>query len=565
MPEAAQGAPSMSPSDPSAGARLDPMGGHGVLRPLSPLPAEWRSLLHAFVRQARRDPKRPALRDSSGAAISYGQTLMRASALARVLARELGPEEYVGLMLPPMVPSAVANVALGLLGKIPVNLNYTTNQQMVDAAVIQCHIKTVITSAKVLDKCPIRPAAALMMLEDVPAKVRPSDKVFAATVAKAVPVKMLGRFLPGLRTRGLDDLATIIFTSGSTGDPKGVMLTHRNILCNVLQVQEQIHLAEREMILGILPFFHSFGYTIGLWTALVLGKTVVYHFNPLDARTIGKLCEEHGVTLVAGTPTFARMYLKACRPEQFKTLKHLILGAEKLKDECYREIKATLGIEPMQGYGTTELSPVVSVNVPSDAAMPDGRVVHANRPGSVGLPVPGTSVKTVHPETGADLPRGATGLICVKGPQVMSGYLHKPEATAQVLKDGWYSTGDLGFVDEDGFLTITDRISRFSKIAGEMVPHVGVESAIMSAAAVDEQQVAVTSRPDPKHGERLCVLYTDLGADPDEIHRRLVSAGVPRLWIPSVRDFIQVDAIPITGTGKIDLKALREVAAGQPA
>ena len=199
------------------------------------------------------------------------------------------------------------------------------------------------------------------------------------------------------------------------------------------------------------------------------------------------------------------------------------------------------------------------------ATGPDGRTIHANRPGSVGLPVPGTSVKTVHPETGEDLAPGATGLICVKGPQVMSGSLHKPEATAQVLKDGWYSTGDLGFVDEDGFLTITDRISRFSKIAGEMVPHVGVESAVMSAAGVDEQQVAVTALPDPRHGERLCVLYTDLGASPDEIHRRLVAAGVPRLWIPSVRDFIQVDAIPITGTGKIDLKALREAAARQPA
>jgi acyl-[acyl-carrier-protein]-phospholipid O-acyltransferase/long-chain-fatty-acid--[acyl-carrier-protein] ligase len=551
-----------SPRGP-LGARRDPNGGHGVLRPLSPLPTEWRSLLHAFVHQARRDPSRIAIRDSSGSVLTFGQTLMRASALARVLSRELGPEEYVGLMLPPMVPSAIANLALGLLGKIPVNLNYTTNQEMVDAAVVQCHIKTVLTSGKVLEKCPIRPSAELMMLEDVPAKVRASDKLFAAAVGKAVPLAALGRFLPGLRTRGLDDLATIIFTSGSTGEPKGVMLTHRNILSNVLQVQEHINLDDREVILGILPFFHSFGYTIGLWTGLVLGKSVVYHFNPLDARTIGKLCEEHKVTLVAGTPTFARMYIKACRPDQFKTLKHLILGAEKLKDECYREIKATLGIEPMQGYGTTELSPVVSANVPADFTLPDGATVHANRPGSVGLPVPGTSVKTVHPETGEDLPPHATGLICVKGPQVMAGYLHKPEATAQVLRDGWYSTGDLGFVDEEGFLTITDRISRFSKIAGEMVPHVGVESALMSAAGVDEQHVAVTSVPDVKHGERLCVLYTDLGATPDEIHRRLISSGVPRLWIPSVRDFIQIDVIPITGTGKIDLKALRDAAARQ--
>ncbi len=551
----------MNPSAPYVGARSNPAEGHAVPRPLAPLPPEWRSLPHAFARQARRAPGRPAVRDSSGAALSHGQTLLRATVLARVLARSLGPEEFVGLMLPPMVPSAVANLALGLLGKVPVNLNYTTNQAMVDSAVDQCRIATVLTSARVLEKCPIRPAAELLMLEDVPARVKTADKLFAAAVAKAAPEGAMGRLLPGLRTRGLDDLATIIFTSGSTGDPKGVMLTHRNVLSNVLQVQEQIRLDDRETILGVLPFFHSFGYTIGLWTALVLGKSAVYHFNPLDARTIGKLCQEHGVTLVAGTPTFARMYMKACPPEQFKTLKHLILGAEKLKDETYREIKETLGIEPMQGYGTTELSPVVSVNVPDDARFPDGRTIHANRPGSVGLPVPGTLVKTVHPETGDDLPPGATGLVCVKGPQVMAGYLHKPEATAKVLKDGWYSTGDLGFVDEDGFLTITDRISRFSKIAGEMIPHVGVETAVMAAAGVDEQRVAVTSVPDARHGERLCVLYTDLGATPEEIHRRLIAAGVPKLWIPSARDFVRVDAIPITGTGKTDLKALREAAA----
>ncbi|MDG3003366.1 AMP-binding protein [Paludisphaera mucosa] len=535
-----------------------------MFRPLSPLPTAWRSLLHAFVIQARRIPGRIAMRDSTGAKLTYSETLMRAAALSRVFARELGEEEYVGLMLPPMVPSAVANLALGLLGKVAVNLNYTTNQAMVDSAVEQCGIRKVITSARVLEKCHIRPKVDLVMLEDVPAKVRTTDKMFAAFTGKLAPMALLERLMPGLGTRKLDDLATVIFTSGSTGDPKGVMLTHRNILSNVHQVEEQIHLDDQEVILGILPFFHSFGYTIGLWTGLVLGKTVVYHFNPLDARTIGKLCDEHDVTLVAGTPSFTRMYLKSCSPQQFHALKHLLLGAEKLKDETYREIKEILKIEPMQGYGTTELSPVVAVNVPAPAKLPDGRTIYANRPGTVGLPVPGTAVKTVDPESGADLPPGATGLICVKGPQVMPGYLNKPEATAKVLIDGWYSTGDLGFVDQDGFLTITDRISRFSKIAGEMVPHVGVETAIMAAAGVDEHAVAVTAIPDPKHGERLCVLYTNLNATPDEIHRRLVAAGVPRLWIPSVRDFVSIEEVPITGTGKIDLRALRELAVRQP-
>jgi acyl-[acyl-carrier-protein]-phospholipid O-acyltransferase/long-chain-fatty-acid--[acyl-carrier-protein] ligase len=190
----------------------------------------------------------------------------------------------------------------------------------------------------------------------------------------------------------------------------------------------------------------------------------------------------------------------------------------------------------------------------------DGRKVHGNRPGTVGLPLPGTAIKTVDPETGCDLPRGCEGIIAVKGPQVMVGYLKKPEATANAVRDGWYLTGDLGFVDPDGFLKITDRLSRFSKIAGEMVPHVGVESAILQVTGAEDCQVAVTSIADSKHGERLCVLHTPLGKTVDEIHNALMAAQIPRLWIPSVRDFIPVEEIPITGTGKVDLRRLREIA-----
>ena len=268
-----------------------------------------------------------------------------------------------------MVPSAVANIALGLLGKIPVNLNFTTNQAMIDSAVEQCGIRRVITASKVLEKCQMRPKAELILLEDVPARVKLSDKLWGAAVARLAPDSALGAFLPGLSRRGLDDLATVIFTSGSTGEPKGVMLSHRNILSNVHQIEEQIHLHDNEVILGILPFFHSFGFTVGLWTPLALGKSVVYHFNPLDARTIGKMCDEHDVTLIAGTPSFTRFYLKNCRPEQFHALTHLLLGAEKLKPETYRDINETLKIEPMEGYGTTELSPVVAVNVPAEVEL----------------------------------------------------------------------------------------------------------------------------------------------------------------------------------------------------
>ena len=529
-------------------------------RPLGPLPAEWKSLAHALLDVVRKHWRDQALCDGTGASLTYGQTLVRSAVLGRFLARKLDGDAYVGVLLPPTVPSAVVNLALVLQGKIPVNLNYTAGQGMIDSAIDQCAIRHVITSPKLLDKFQVAPRASLLLLEDVARAIPRSDKLAGALAAHLARWGVLAGAFPGLGTFNLDSIATVIFTSGSTGDPKGVVLSHRNILSNVQQASEHIDLAPDEVILGILPFFHSFGFTVTIWMALCLGKKVVYHFNPLDARTIGKLCEEHKVTLIAGTPSFTRFYIKSCPPEQFKTLTHLILGAEKLKPELYRDITRWLDIEPMEGYGTTELSPVVAANVPREMVLADGRKVHGNRPGTVGLPVPGTLIKTVDPDTGIDLPEGAEGVIAVKGPQVMVGYLNQPEATAQVVKDGWYATGDLGYVDPDGFIKITDRLSRFSKIAGEMVPHVAVESAIMEVAGVDEHHVAVTSLPDPKHGERLCVLHTELGKSPDDIHKALTASGIPRLWIPSVRDFIAVPEIPITGTGKVDLRQLRDLA-----
>jgi acyl-[acyl-carrier-protein]-phospholipid O-acyltransferase/long-chain-fatty-acid--[acyl-carrier-protein] ligase len=390
-----------------------------------------------------------------------------------------------------------------------------------------------------------------------------ADKVWAAAVSRLVPVPALGSFLPGLRGDRLDDEATVIFTSGSTGDPKGVVLSHRNVLSNAHQIERQVEMTPGEVVLGILPFFHAFGFTVTIWTALALGKKVVYHFNPLDARTIGTLCEEHKVTLLIGTPSFMRYYLRSCEPRQFATLTHLILGAEKLKPEFAGEIRQTLGLEPLEGYGCTELSPVVAVNVPKEVRLRDGRSVHGNRLGTVGLPLPGTSIKTIDPDSGEDLPPGAEGIVAVKGPQVMVGYLDRPEATARVLRDGWYATGDIGLVDPDGFLRITDRISRFSKIAGEMVPHVTIESALMEITGVDEHHVAVIGVPDAKHGEKLCVLYTDMVMSPAQVHQQLTAGRLPKLWIPSVRDFIRVDQIPITATGKIDLRALKDVALGR--
>jgi acyl-[acyl-carrier-protein]-phospholipid O-acyltransferase/long-chain-fatty-acid--[acyl-carrier-protein] ligase len=532
---------------------------------LSPLPAQWRSLPRAFLGKARTIWGRTAVCDSTGVSLTYGQTLVRALVLGRVLAREWGPASHVGLLVPPTVPAAVANLAVSLWGKIPVNLNYSTSQGLVDSSIQQCGITHVVTSAKVLDRFKLIPKGQLINLEDIPPRVRLTDKLWAAAVAKLAPAPALAALVPGLRHDNLDATATVIFTSGSTGDPKGVVLTHRNILSNAHQIDDAVHLVPDEVVLGILPFFHSFGFTITIWTALCLGKKVIYHVNPLDSKTIGKLCEQHQVTLLIGTPTFMRLYLKNCEPEQFRAITHLILGAEKLRPELAREIQQTLGIEATEGYGCTELSPVVAVNVPEEVELPGIGKVHGNRLGTVGLPLPGTAIKTIDPDTGADLPRGTEGVIAVKGPQVMTGYLNRPEATAQVIKGGWYITGDLGYVDPDGFLKITDRLSRFSKIAGEMVPHMSVEAAIVAATGVEESQLAVTGVPDPKHGERLCVVYTDLGISPAEVCQRLTAGALPKVWLPSPRDFIRVAEIPVTPLGKVNLRKLKDIALNQAA
>jgi acyl-[acyl-carrier-protein]-phospholipid O-acyltransferase/long-chain-fatty-acid--[acyl-carrier-protein] ligase len=255
-----------------------------------------------------------------------------------------------------------------------------------------------------------------------------------------------------------------------------------------------------------------------------------------------------------------KSYCERARPGQLKSLVHILLGSERLKPEVTTLIRATVGRDPLEGYGTTELSPVVSVNTLKDMTTVDGRTVYGNRLGTAGMPLPGTAIKTVDPETGVDLPRGTEGVIWVKGPQVMKGYLNRPEETAKVLRNGWYCTGDLGYLDPDGFLKITGRLSRFAKIGGEMVPLDGVESAIQDAAGVGPDAIAVTVVPDPKRGERLVVLYTDLGRPVEEVYQSLNASSLPKLWIPSSRDFFKIEVLPTLSVGKRDLRRIKEIA-----
>jgi acyl-[acyl-carrier-protein]-phospholipid O-acyltransferase/long-chain-fatty-acid--[acyl-carrier-protein] ligase len=313
-----------------------------------------------------------------------------------------------------------------------------------------------------------------------------------------------------------------------------------------------------DKILGILPFFHSFGFTVTLCLPAALGVGVVYHPNPLDGRGIGDLVQRHEITFLLATPTFLQMYLRSCAPEQFGSLQYVVTGAEKLPGRLATAFEDRFGVRPLEGYGCTECAPAVAVNT-RDFRAPGLRQVGAKR-GKIGHPLPGISVKIVDPDTHEPLELDQPGMLLVRGPNIMVGYLGLPDKTAEVVQDGWYVTGDIASLDADGFLTITDRLSRFSKIGGEMVPHIKIEEKLHELAGCTEQCFAVTGVPDEKKGERLAVLHT-LSADKlQPVLDGLAASDLPNLWKPKPEQFIAVDALPYLGTGKLDLRAVRETA-----
>ncbi len=409
-----------------------------------------------------------------------------------------------------------------------------------------------------MERFPLKIDAEVVHLEDLREKITWADKLIAALQTWLLPAAVLERWL-GLTRIKMDDLLTVMFTSGSTGQPKGVMLSHRNVGSNVEAVDEIVHLVPEDVLVGVLPMFHSFGYTTTLWTVLTLTPKGIYHYTPLEPRQIGKLCRQHGATIMVATPTFLRNYLRRCEPEDFATLDVAFTGAEKLAPELAAAFEKRFGVRPVEGYGATELSPVVSGNIPPSRDVSGRQGV---REGTVGRPLPGISAKVVDLDRGAELGPDEAGLLLVTGPNVMQGYLGRPELTAEAIRDGWYRTGDVARIDADGFIHITDRLSRFSKIGGEMVPHIRIEEAIRNLLQLDEDELrlAVAAVPDEKKGERLVVLHTGLPLSGEEICRRLAQSGLPPIWIPSADSFRQVEAIPVLGTGKLDLKRTKELA-----
>jgi acyl-[acyl-carrier-protein]-phospholipid O-acyltransferase/long-chain-fatty-acid--[acyl-carrier-protein] ligase len=516
-----------------------------------------RTLPRAFVRTAHGSPFRFAMGDKRRARMSWGMALLSAILLARRLRATWAGQEMVGILLPPSVPGALVNFAAVLSGKIPVNLNYTSSNETLESCAQQCNLQTVITTKLLLERIPLKVPAKTVLLEEAAAAPRLGEKV-AALLLWFLPGYWLERILSHSKPKTLDDLATVIFSSGSTGEPKGVMLTHYNIASNIEQMGQTFALEHKDVLLGVLPFFHSFGFTVTLWLPAVLGCGVAYHPSPLDLTAVSELVRDYRVTFLLATPTFLQAYLRRCSPEDFGSLQFVVVGAEKLPERLALAFEDRFGIRPLEGYGATECSPVIAVNT-RDFRAPGFRQVGAKR-GHIGHPLPGISVRIVDPETRERLPVGTAGLLLVRGPNVMKGYLGKPEKTAEVLQDGWYVTGDIAAEDEDGFLTITDRLSRFSKIGGEMVPHIKIEEKLQELANATEQKFVVTGVPDGKKGERLVVLHT---IPPDELKAlldRMPEAGLPNLWTPRANQFFHVEELPHLGSGKLDLRRVHEMA-----
>jgi acyl-[acyl-carrier-protein]-phospholipid O-acyltransferase/long-chain-fatty-acid--[acyl-carrier-protein] ligase len=517
-----------------------------------------RGMAELFVRTAHRHWSRPCISDVTGRSLTYGQTLVAAILLARRLANPTRQDRHVAILLPPSVAAGLAHLALAVLGKVPVDLNYTASAEAREASLGQCGIGHIITSRAFVARVGLDPSDRRMFfVEDALGSIHSVGKGVAWAGARFLPAAVLCR----RRIGSGDGLAAIVLSSGSTGPAKAVMLSCHNIQSNLEQIRAVYHVTCQDRFCGGLPLFHCLGLTVTFWLPLTCGASVSFVPSPLDAKAVVDCIHNEQCTLLLTAPTFLQSYLRRARRQDLVSLRDVVVGAEKMPQELADACERQLGIRPREGYGSTELSPVVSINladVEADAIRQLGGKCR-----SVGQPLPGIAVKVTDPDTGQVLAPGSRGLLWVKGPNVTVGYLGSPDLTAAAIQDGWYNTEDLVTVDEDGFVFIQDRASRFSKIAGEQVSHLQVEQVCCSAVETTERVVAVTGIPDRTKGEELVVLYVPDKADVEKIIKAVNTSSLPNLWKPRRRNFIPVESIPVLATGKLDIHRLRSMAMEQ--
>ena len=472
------------------------------------------------------------------------------------------PAERVGIVLPPGIAGTVANLGVLFAGKIPVNLNFTAGAAAIQSSYRKGEIDTVITADALKKKIPNFPWPEDTV--DIVPILQGFDKkaiLLRYLLIIVVPSALMVRFC-GIPRYGDDEEAGLLFTSGSSGEPKGVPLSHRNILSNVLQIDEIALLSKDDTsLMCCLPIFHSFGYTVTLWYPLIRRLKMVTIPSPLEQKKIADAIEAEKVTVFIGTRTFFKPYVKRIQAEKMKSLDLVVAGAEKVTPEFFDLWRDKFGSEIFEGYGITETSPVASVNLKNPPQIDKEAAPQvAYRRGSVGRLFPGITARIKDPDTGQERSLFEPGMLYLKGGNIFEGYLDDPARNREVLKDGWFKTGDLARFDEDGFLYIEGRESRFSKIGGEMVPHETIETKIIDVLGLKEEELlplVVSARPDDNKGEVL-VLLSVIDIDAEALRIKLTEEGYPNLWIPRIVK--RVKEIPVLASGKLDLKACQAMA-----
>lgn len=524
-----------------------------------PLPLSW-------IRTAHDQLHHEAVIDSSGVVFTSAKLLAVTTAFAQKIKTH---QTCAGLLLPASSAAVIANMALLLNGKVPVNLNYSTSPAAVQAGIKNAGIDTVFASEKFLQKLQQRgidteamlQGTTVVMLEQLKDELSKPFLMFAWAMVYLLPARLYYTVFG--KPVSVQDPAAILFSSGSEGMPKGIVLSHRNIMSNIKQISAVLKTRDDDVVMGALPPFHSFGLTVTTFMPLVEGVTVVCHPDPTDVLNIAKAVCRHEVTVMCATATFLRLYTrnKKVQPLMLDSLRVVVAGAEKLPADVRQEFRDKFNKEIYEGYGATETTPVASVNMPDQLDQNDWRVQTGQKIGTVGMPLPGCAFRIVDPVSMATLPTGEDGLILISGTQVMLGYFNDPEKTAAAIVelDGrrWYKSGDKGHLDADGFLTIVDRYSRFAKIGGEMISLGAVESEARKVISGEDIELVAVSLPDEKKGEQI-VLLTTAVIDTDSLRKLLLEQACNPLMIPS--SVYKVDAVPKLGSGKTDFSTAKKLA-----
>ncbi len=526
------------------------------------------SLQKAWIRSAKNVGSKLCMADSTGIEVSGDKFITATLMMASALKPQLKESQNIGLLLPTSVGGSMGNMAVLTLGKTIVNLNYSSGEESLLHALKIANITKVIASkqfitklkAKGFDMTNVLKDVEVIYLEEIKEGMSKTKGVFTLMMVKVLPAWILSMLF--IQDNNTDDTAAILFSSGSEGTPKGIELSHKNIMGNIKQTTTLLNPIDEDVMLGTLPIFHSFGLTVTTLLPLIEGIPVASHPDPTDGLGIGKIAAKYEATILLATATFLRLYTRNRKliPLMLSNIRMVVAGAEKLPQEIRDEFKKKFGLDIYEGYGATETTPVASGNMPDVLMIDSWKPQIGQKIGTVGLPLPGSAFRIVDPESFETLETGEEGMILIGGTQIMKGYISDPEKTASVIKeiDGirWYITGDKGRLDEDGFLTIVDRYSRFAKVAGEMVSLGLVEGEIAKILG-EHDQVAVAALPDAKKGEKL-VLLLEGDMELNDLKEKIKSLEMNPLFVPS--EYFKVEELPQLGTGKADFKGAKKLA-----